>query len=114
MQDELAAVRDVFVRRANDDAVAFTRCRSALGQEMTSPAALAHIRTIAHGLAGAGGIFGFWEISNTAATLEEAVIITLSGTGTSEDVAWALDRVLDCIETDNSCREERADRRLHA
>ena len=80
---------------------------SALENGAAVPASLAGIRNIAHGLAGAGGIFGFDEISDAAATLEEAVILEGDGSGTVEEVGSALDRVLACVETRASRQEQR-------
>ena len=97
----LGAMRNVFLLRANNDAAALARHRSALTNGTTAPATLAEIKHIAHGLAGAGGIFGFDEISDTAAALEEAVIVELklNGSGTVEGIARAIDCLLTCIET---------------
>jgi Hpt domain len=51
------------------------------------------IGSTAHGLAGAGGIFGFNEIGDAAAALVEAVTLERDGSGTVEEVGSALDRV---------------------
>jgi CheY-like chemotaxis protein len=61
------------------------------GTDVTS--SLAGIRTIAHGLAGAGGIFGFDEISEAAASLEDAVVFKNAGSGTVSEIGSALDRL---------------------
>jgi CheY-like chemotaxis protein len=91
------ALRNIFIKRVDDDAAALARHRSALKNSKAVAAALAKIGDIAHGLAGAGGIFGFPEISDAAASLEEA--IKLNGSGSSEVIARALDRLLICLET---------------
>ncbi len=114
VEDDLAPVRGVFLRRASDDAFEIAHCRDGLGKAATAPAALARISEIAHGLAGAGGIFGFPEISSTATILEEAAIIRLSGAGSPGAVEGAVDRLLACIETNSFCRKETAPRRLDA
>lgn len=114
VEDDLAPVRGVFLRRASDDAFEIAQCRTALGNAATAKAALARISEIAHGLAGAGGIFGFPGISSTATILEEAVIIRLSGAGTPEAVERALDGLLACIETNSFSRREPAPRRFDA
>jgi HPt (histidine-containing phosphotransfer) domain-containing protein len=96
MLDELDAVRGAFVRRVNQDADALLQYWSA--EEPNSPALLSRIKHIAHGLAGAGGIFGFPQISSAAAKLEEAIIIHLDGGGTLGQVERALERLLTGIE----------------
>jgi len=96
MQNELDALREVFLRRVGQDANALAECWSAT--ERSSPALLSRIKHIAHGLAGAGGIFGFPQISSAAATLEAAVIVQLNGAETSGEVAQALERLLTGLE----------------
>jgi DNA-binding response OmpR family regulator len=112
--DGLAEARSVFLRRLSDDATSFVACRLALRSPTDLAATLTRIRGIAHGLAGAGGIFGFREISSRATILEEAVIVTENGTKTGVGVENALEGVLASIETSSSWRREPADRRLDA
>jgi CheY-like chemotaxis protein len=104
--DHLYAARHVFLRRVRDDAALLAGHRSELTVNTPSSAALAGIRNIAHGLAGAGGIFGFSEISDTAATLEEAIIVKCDDSGSVEGIASALDRLLTCIDTHSNHRRE--------
>ena len=66
----LETLRTVFVRRAKGDAALLASCRSALGRE-AAPATVSRIREIAHGLAGAAGLFGFDQISTDAAVVED-------------------------------------------
>jgi CheY-like chemotaxis protein len=110
----LGALRNVFLLRANNDATALAGHRSALTNGTTTPATLAVIRHIAHGLAGAGGIFGFNEISDAAAAVEEAVIVELNGSGTVEGVASTLDRLLECLEMNSTPQRELSHSRLVA
>jgi CheY-like chemotaxis protein len=91
--DPLSPLRKVFLRRVDDDAARLVKYWSALKDDPTSPPVLAGIRGIAHSLAGAGGIYGFSEISDAAAALEEAVI-ELDGAGSVRGVTYALDRLL--------------------
>jgi CheY-like chemotaxis protein len=91
------AVRTVFLRRLNDESLMLLRYQTALNDDSTSSAALDDIRDIAHGLAGAGGIFGFPEISDVAGALEEAIIVERHGSGSVEEVTRSLDRLLACI-----------------
>jgi CheY-like chemotaxis protein len=89
----LESLRTVFARRAISDAAALADCRADLCAD-ASAAALARVREIAHGLAGAAGLFGFGEISSDAAALEDAVIAKLAGNGTPKDLTQALDRLM--------------------
>jgi CheY-like chemotaxis protein len=93
----LDALRSVFVRRAKSDAELLASCRSSLGQD-AGPACIRRIREIAHGLAGSAGLFGFDQISNDAAALEEAVVAELGGRLGPEDLINALNRLLSCME----------------
>jgi hypothetical protein len=52
------------------------------------------IYEIAHGLAGAGGIYGFAGISCESAALSDAAESRLAGRARAEDVEEALDRLL--------------------
>ena len=93
----LASLRTVFVQRAKGDAALLASCRSSLGEDAAS-AAVGRIREIAHGLAGAAGLFGFDQISSDAAALEEAVVARLEGDGTPKEVTHALDSLMSRIE----------------
>ena len=88
----LDTMRKIFVQRAKSDATALTSCRLALAQD-ASAATLGRIRTIAHGLAGAAGLFGFDRISSDAAALEEAVVAARTPQGGAAGVVDALDRL---------------------
>jgi CheY-like chemotaxis protein/HPt (histidine-containing phosphotransfer) domain-containing protein len=93
--DEL---RGAFLQRVRKDANALTSLRFALDNSNSATAALSGIKHIAHSLAGAGGIFGFAEISDTAAALEDEVIHELAGSGSGEKIVPALDRLLSHLE----------------
>jgi CheY-like chemotaxis protein/HPt (histidine-containing phosphotransfer) domain-containing protein len=97
-ESRLGAMRHEFLQRFDRDLIALERHWSALEDGKDVPASLAGIRSTAHGLAGAGGVFGFDEISDTAAALEEAVILQADGSGTVAAIGTALDRVLACVE----------------
>jgi CheY-like chemotaxis protein len=98
----LGSLREVFRRRARDDAGALAKCRSALAKEANSRAILTRIREIAHDLAGVGGTFGFHQISSEAATLEDVVVARLGGAGAPNDVLKALDRLVARIESERT------------
>jgi CheY-like chemotaxis protein len=95
----LVSLRAAFVRRAQNDAASLASYRLSLGQE-AGPATVGRIRDIAHGLAGAAGLFGFDQISDDAAALEEAVVARLGGEGSAKDVTHALDSLLAGMEGD--------------
>jgi CheY-like chemotaxis protein len=94
----LESLRAVFTRRAMSDAAALADCRSKLSAE-AGPAAVARVREIAHGLAGAAGLFGFGEISSDAAALEEAVVAKLEGGGTPKELTQAIDQLMARLKT---------------
>jgi CheY-like chemotaxis protein len=106
---QLVAMRQAFLRRLDDDLIALAWLRSAMEDGTDVSSSLAGIRKIAHKLAGAGGIFGFDEISEAAATLEEAVILGSDGLGTVSEIGSALDRVAACAETKGG-RQKTSDR----
>ena len=85
----LETMRGVFKRRARSDMAQLEVCRSSLAKD-GDPDALGQLRTIAHGLAGAAGLFGFERISNDAAALEDVVLAKSS----PRDVTRALDRLV--------------------
>jgi len=97
--DGLDALRRAFLRRLDNDTAALAKHRRALEDETASPPAMVAIRQIAHGLAGAGGIFGFSEISDAAAALEEATIAEPDGSGSVDATALALAGLFACVET---------------
>jgi signal transduction histidine kinase len=78
---DLNILRDNFRKRVKLDALVLNKYRTCIWDGAPSIASLNGIRTIAHGLAGAGGIFGFDQISEAASLLETAVIVELEGTG---------------------------------
>jgi CheY-like chemotaxis protein len=94
LDDSLDELRGKFLQRARKDAVALAALRVLLGDGSDAPATLSGIKQIAHGLSGAGGIFGFAEISDSAAALEAEIIDAGAGVG----IVPALDRLLSRIE----------------
>jgi CheY-like chemotaxis protein len=93
----LATRREAFVERARNEATALAQCRESLNDEERIPIALERIRGIAHGLAGAGGIFGFNDISKDAAALEEAILDHADAEDTESRIRPALDRLISRI-----------------
>jgi CheY-like chemotaxis protein/HPt (histidine-containing phosphotransfer) domain-containing protein len=103
-EDRVGAMRNEFRLRVDRDLAALAGHWFALKNRTAASASLAGIRRVAHGLAGAGGIFGFDEISDAAASLEEAVILEGDGSGSVAEIGSALDRLLASVETRGSRR----------
>jgi CheY-like chemotaxis protein len=93
------ALREGFVRRLRSDAAVLAKCREALAGDAPASDVLAEIKTFAHALAGAAGIFGFHEITRAASVLEKAVIEKHNGSGMGK-VAGALNALLDLLLQD--------------
>jgi CheY-like chemotaxis protein len=85
----IESMRGVFKRRARSDIAQLEICRSSLAKDGGAEA-LRRVHTIAHGLAGAAGLFGFERISSDAAALEDVVLAK----GSPHDVTRALDHLL--------------------
>jgi CheY-like chemotaxis protein len=92
-----ATRREAFLERARNEAAALAKCRESLADEMKAPIALERIRGIAHGLAGAGGIFGFHEVSKDAAALEQAILDHADRHDTITRIVPALERLVSRI-----------------
>ncbi len=92
--DVLAAPRKLFLHRVDGDTEALARCLLALSDETARVAASRQIRAIAHGLAGAGGIFGFPEIGDVAAELEDAAIGDANGVTSPAQIVCLLEKLL--------------------
>jgi CheY-like chemotaxis protein len=93
----LEALKGLFLRRIVDDAAMLVWYRSALDDAPTSLDVLTGLKNIGHGLAGAGGIYGFSDIGDAAAELEDAAVATMSAPDSLEHVLNALDRLLACV-----------------
>ncbi len=98
--DELEGLRNEFLHRVSSDAATMTGQRHAIEDATASPDLLAEIQDIAHRLAGAAGIYGFHEIGDAAAVLEEAAVAALKSPGSNDSVTYALDCVLARISAD--------------
>ena len=107
----LEELRKVFLRRVRNDAAMLARYRAALDDGEVAPTLLANIRAISHGLAGAGGIFGFSAISRVAAEVEETIVADLGSSTAAARTASALDQLLACINISGALRVDRPRRR---
>jgi CheY-like chemotaxis protein len=92
--DPLEDLRAGFLLRVKADFTTLATLRIALRGTIDLAATLAVIQQIAHGLAGAGGIFGFAEISDAAAELEHAVLTELASPGAGEAIDNALELLI--------------------
>jgi CheY-like chemotaxis protein len=92
--DPLAHLRAEFMLRSKRDAAALSEARNVLRQGKRPPDTLDRIKHIAHALSGAGGIYGYAELSDVAAQLEDAVIAELGGQGSCEESDRALDGLI--------------------
>jgi CheY-like chemotaxis protein len=95
--DPLAAMRTTFLTRVRNDADALFHGWSALAGAADPGPVLRAIRSTAHGLAGASGIFGFPEIGDAAADLEDSIIVELHGANEPDKIERALEVLLTVI-----------------
>jgi two-component system OmpR family response regulator len=92
--DPLEDLRVGFLQRVKKDAAALSQDRLVLKDGNRLPGTLDRIKHIAHSLSGAGGIYGFAEISDAAAALEDAVIAELADSGPGQETDAALDGLI--------------------
>jgi CheY-like chemotaxis protein len=92
--DPLDDLRAGFLRRVKRDTAALSEDRVVLRDGNRLPGTLDRIKRIAHGLSGAGGIYGYAAISDAAAALEDAVIAELAAPGPGNETDAALDGLL--------------------
>jgi CheY-like chemotaxis protein len=100
----LAALRKGFIRRMRTDAERLVECRERLRNGASSSQALQEIKSFAHALVGAAGIFAFQRVSCAASTLEMRAAEALAGRDTAGKVERELDALLDCIEHEPRAR----------
>jgi CheY-like chemotaxis protein len=101
-RDPLEELRAAFLLRVQKDAAELEQDRLALTAEGRPPGTLERIKRTAHSLAGAGGIYGFAELSDAAATLEDAVIAELEGAGPFVET----DRAIENLLNHTKCRRD--------
>jgi response regulator RpfG family c-di-GMP phosphodiesterase len=94
--DPIDDLRAGFLQRVKKDAAALSKDRCMLADGHRVHSTLERIKRTAHGLSGAGGIYGFAEISETAADLEDAVIAELADPDRGEATDRALDGLIFC------------------
>jgi CheY-like chemotaxis protein/HPt (histidine-containing phosphotransfer) domain-containing protein len=104
--DPLDELRAGFLQRVSRDIAALSQDHAALTTGVALPHTLDWIKQTAHSLSGAGGIYGFAEISDAAAALEDAAIAGMAGTGSDAMLAGALDELIRCAGTGEHRRGE--------
>jgi CheY-like chemotaxis protein/HPt (histidine-containing phosphotransfer) domain-containing protein len=98
-RDPMEDLRAGFLLRVNKDLAVLSKHRLALKDGDRLPATLDQIKLVAHALSGAGGIYGFAELSDAAATLEDAAIAELAGAGAGDATNLALKDLIFHAET---------------
>jgi two-component system OmpR family response regulator len=98
VHDPLDDLRAGFLQRVKNDVTALSDHRDALKDGKRPPGTLDHVKRIAHALSGAGGIYGFVEISHAAAALEDAVIAELDDHSPGAETDLALDGLISHAE----------------
>ena len=93
-RDPLEELRSAFLLRVARDAALLEQDRLALQQGPRPRATIEQIKRTAHSLAGAGGIYGFAELSDAAAALEDATMAELADATAAEQTDRALDHLL--------------------
>jgi CheY-like chemotaxis protein/HPt (histidine-containing phosphotransfer) domain-containing protein len=93
-RDPMEELRAGFLLRVKKDTAALSKHRLVLKDGNRLPDTLDRIKMMAHALSGAGGIYGFAELSDAAATLEDAAIAELAGSGAGEATNLALDDLI--------------------
>jgi CheY-like chemotaxis protein len=88
--DPLKELRANFLQRVRRDVAVLAEDRAALLAKAALPHSLDTIRQIAHSLSGAGGIYGFSELSDAAAAVEDAAMAELAGAGSDGALADAI------------------------
>ena len=88
----LNGLRSNFIERAEADATILTEQRALLDGP-AAPDALAKIKSIAHGLAGAAGIYGLYALGTEATAVEHAVGARLARVE-QDDLDSSLDRLI--------------------
>jgi two-component system OmpR family response regulator len=104
--DPLDELRANFLQRVTRDIAALSEDCAALKDKTRQPNTLDRIMRTAHGLSGAGGIFGFTEISDAAAALEDAAMAEIAGAGSDTMLSGALDELIRKASTGKHRRTE--------
>jgi two-component system OmpR family response regulator len=93
-RDPMDDLRAGFLQRVEKDTAVLSQDRLSLRDGNRLPGTLDRIKRMAHALSGAGGIYGFAEVSDAAAALEDAAIAEMAGTGSGDETDHTLDGLL--------------------
>jgi CheY-like chemotaxis protein len=102
--DPLEALRAGFLRRIRQDAAALLQHRAALKDGLAPPQTVEQVKHMAHSLSGAGGIYGFHELSDAAAVVEDAALAEMDGTGSRDLLSSSLDALIARLRCDEKGR----------
>ena len=86
-------MREEFLQRFENDLVKLSKHWRQAQTSAPARRTLTAMKSLAHSLAGAGGLFGFGAISEAATRLEDAMIAKQNGSGTLTDIAAAVMRL---------------------
>jgi CheY-like chemotaxis protein len=103
--DPLEELRARFLLRVSRDIAALSEHRARLEGGPASSQMLERIKQIAHSLSGAGGIYGYQDISDAAAAVEDAALARLAAEGSDEMLAGTLDGLI-ALEPREQARQE--------
>jgi CheY-like chemotaxis protein len=98
--DPLVALRAGFRQRIRQDAAALSQHRAALKDGLAAAQTVEQVKHLAHGLAGAGGIYGFQALSDAAAAVEDAALAEMAGAGSRDLLSRSLDALIARLHCD--------------
>ncbi|MGP9810387.1 response regulator [Rhodopseudomonas sp. NSM] len=94
VDSKLARLQSDFLHRLDNDVARLKQLAGTLGKATPTKAGLKEIGEIAHGLAGASGVFGFPQLGDLAADLEHAIADEVIGSADLGTVNRSLDLLL--------------------
>jgi CheY-like chemotaxis protein len=94
---KLAALTNGFDSRLRADLATLVRFRMKLRDNRMSANQTELLKSCAHKLSGAAGIFGYQDVSDAASRLEESVLAERSGLAQTGITEARLDELVDCI-----------------
>jgi CheY-like chemotaxis protein len=105
------AANHEFAQRLRSDAGRLEILRDELRDEPNSTLILGNLRSCAHKLAGAAGVFAFQVVSCAASSLEDAVIERQAARGVPGMVETSLNALLECMEHEDPIKPKAVDTR---
>jgi len=92
-----AAEQEEFRQRLRSDAAELDRLRARLRSETPSSSLLGELHLVVHRIAGAGGVFGFDDLSRSASALETSIVAAQSDGGRQGAVEAGLNLLIEGI-----------------